>query len=226
MARRVLLSWSSGKDAAWALHVLRQQPDIEVVGLLTTFNEAVDRVSMHGVRRALVAAQSEAAGVPLWPVLLPWPCSNADYEERMAQVLARARREGITHVAFGDLYLDDVREYRVRQMAGSGVEPLFPLWGCEKRAARLAAEMVAAGLRAVVTCLDPAKVPEAFLGRTYDADFLRELPAGIDPCGERGEFHTYCFAGPMFAREIPVSLGEVVRRDGLCYIDLTLSPAR
>lgn len=222
--RRVLLSWSSGKDAAWALHVLRQQPDTEVVGLLTTFNEVVDRVSMHAVRRSLVEAQAEAANAPLWPIPLPWPCSNEEYERRMAEVIRRARDEGITHVAFGDLFVEDIREYRIRQMAGTGVEPLFPLWASEDRSPLLAREMLDAGLRAVVTCIDPKQVPERLIGRQYDAGFLSELPAGVDPCGERGEFHTFCFAGPMFDRDITVEVGQVVHRDGFCYVDV--APAR
>jgi len=220
MPRRVLLSWSSGKDCAWTLHVLRQQPDVEVVGLLTTFNEAFDRVAMHAVRRGLVEAQAAAVGVPLWAVDLPWPCSNAEYEERMAAVIGRAREAGITHVAFGDLFLEDVRDYRVRQMSGTGIEPLFPLWRSAADTADLAREMLDAGLRAVLTCVDPRQLPEAFVGRRYDAALLAELPAGVDPCGERGEFHTFCYGGPMFGAEIAVQVGEVVSRDGFCFADV------
>jgi uncharacterized protein (TIGR00290 family) len=220
--RRVLLSWSSGKDSAWTLHVLRQRGDIEVVGLLTTFNEVADRVAMHAVRRAVVEAQAVAAGVPLWPVFLPWPCSNEEYEKRMAVAIDRAREEGVTHVAFGDLFLEDVRDYRVRQLAGSGLEPLFPLWGSAAGTPDLARRMLSGGLRAVVTCVDPRQLAAAFVGRTYDATFLAELPPGVDPCGERGEFHTCCVAGPMFAGEIGVHAGEIVHRDGFCFADLIL----
>lgn len=220
MPRRVLLSWSSGKDSAWTLHVLRQQRDIEIVGLLTTFNEATDRVAMHAVRRALIETQAAAAGLPLWPVFLPWPCSNVEYEQRMLAVIRRAREEGIAHMAFGDLYLEDVREYRIRQLSGTGVEPLFPLWASPADTWDLARRMQANGLRAVVTCVDPAQLPESFIGREFDADFLADLPAGVDPCGERGEFHTFCFAGPMFASGIEVQAGEKVSRDGFCFIDL------
>ncbi len=222
MSRRVLLSWSSGKDSAWTLHVLRQQPDVEVVGLLTTFNEAADRVAMHAVRRCLVEAQAAAAGLPLWAVHLPRPCSNVAYEERMAVVIGRAREEGVTHVAFGDLFLEDVRDYRIRQLSGTGVEPLFPLWCSAADTPALAQRMLAAGLRAVLTCVDPKQLPEPFVGRQYDTALLAELPVGVDPCGERGEFHTFCFAGPMFASGIVVQVGETVSRDGFCFADVVL----
>lgn len=216
----VLLSWSSGKDSAWTLHVLRQHPDLEVVGLLTTFNEVADRVAMHAVRRRLVEAQAAAAKLPLWPVPLPSPCSNADYETRMRAVIARAREEGITHVAFGDLFLQDVREYRVRMLSDSGVEPLFPLWCSAGQTPALARTMLRGGLRAVLTCVDPRHLQESFAGRAFDAALLAELPPDVDPCGERGEFHTFCFAGPMFDREIGVQVGETISRDGFCFTDL------
>ena len=220
---RVLLSWSSGKDSAWTLHVLRQQ-DVDVVGLLTTFNEAAGRVSMHAVREALVEAQADAAGLPLWPVNLPWPCSNDDYERRMRAVVARAREEGITHMAFGDLFLEDIRDYRIRQLSGTGIEPVFPLWCSPAETAGLARQFLDGGVRAVLTCVDPRQLPGSFVGRSYDADLLADLPAGVDPCGERGEFHTFCFAGPMFVSEIGVRVGEPVSRDGFCFIDLLPSP--
>ena len=223
MSRRVLLSWSSGKDSAWTLHVLRQQRDVEIVGLLTTFNEAAGRVAMHAVRRALVEAQASAAGLPLWPVLLPWPCSNAEYEQRMSAVIGRTREEGITHVGFGDLFLEDVRDYRIRQLSGTGVEPLFPLWGSPADTPGLARRMLDGGLRAVLTCVDPKQLPESFAGRPYDAALLADLPPGVDACGERGEFHTFCFAGPMFASEIAVQVGETLPRDGFCFTDLVPS---
>jgi uncharacterized protein (TIGR00290 family) len=216
---RVLLSWSSGKDSAWSLHVLRSQ-GIDVVGLLTTFNEAVDRVSMHAVRRALVEAQASAAGLPLWPVPLPWPCANEDYEQRMRGAITRARADGITHIAFGDLFLEDIRAYRVRQLAGSDIEPMFPLWCSAAETPALARRFVEGGLRAVITCVDPRQMPERFAGRHYDAALLAELPPEVDPCGERGEFHTFCCAGPMFAGEIAVQVGEAVTRDGFRFVDL------
>lgn len=220
--KRVLLSWSSGKDSAWALHILRQQADVELVGLLTTFNEAASRVAMHAVRRELVEAQAATAGLPLWPILLPWPCSNGVYEARMGEAIERARREGITHIAFGDLFLEDIRAYRERQLAGTGIEPLFPLWGTPADTPALAREMLAAGLRAVLTCVDPKHLDGRFVGRWFDADFLADLPPGIDPCGERGEFHTFCCAGPMFAAPIPMRVGEATLRDGFWFADLVL----
>jgi diphthamide synthase (EF-2-diphthine--ammonia ligase) len=219
MPPRVLLSWSSGKDSAWALQVLRAH-GAEVAGLLTTFNEAADRVAMHGVRRPLVEAQARSAGLPLWPVRLPWPCTNAVYEERMRAALARARAAGVTHVAFGDLFLEDIRDYRLRLLAGTGLEPLFPLWCTPAETPALARRMIAAGVRAVLACVDPRQLAPAFAGRRYDAALLAELPPGVDPCAERGEFHTFCYAGPMFSAEIPVDVGGHVTRDGFCFADL------
>jgi len=217
--RRTLLSWSSGKDSAWALHVLRSRGDVEVVGLVTTLNQAAGRVAMHAVREALLERQAAAAALPLWKVPLPWPCSNEQYEAAMGELLERARGEGIEAMAFGDLHLADVRAYRERQLAGTGLEPLFPIWGLPTD--RLALEMVAAGLRAVVTCVDPRQLDPAFAGRVFDAAFLDDLPAGVDPCGERGEFHTFCVAGPSFCEEIPVTPGPILEREGFVYADLT-----
>ncbi|HZP93854.1 MAG TPA: ATP-binding protein [Burkholderiales bacterium] len=219
-SHRALLSWSSGKDSAWALHVLRRQPDIEVVGLLTTFNEAADRVAMHAVRRELVEAQAAAAGLPLWSVPLPYPCSNAEYEERMRAAVTRARSQDITHAAFGDLFLKDIRDYRIRMLSNTGIEPLFPLWCSPADTPALARRMLSAGLRAVITCVDPKQLPESFAGRAFDETLLSDLPATVDPCGERGEFHTFCFAGPMFAREVPIRIGETLTRDGFCFTDV------
>jgi uncharacterized protein (TIGR00290 family) len=221
MMKRVLLSWSSGKDSAWTLHVLRQDLGVAVVGLLTTFNEAADRVAMHAVRRVLAEAQARAAGLPLWPVMLPWPCSNDVYEARMGEAVERARHEGVTHIAFGDLFLEDIRAYRERKLAGTGIDPLFPVWTTERETPRLARQMLAAGLRAVLTCVDPKQLDARFVGRSFDAEFLSELPAGVDPCGERGEFHTFCSAGPMFARPIPVLVQESSLRDGFWFADVT-----
>src|SRR5262245_29465094 len=191
MSDRVLLSWSSGKDSAWTLHVLRQS-GVNVVALLTTFNESADRVAMHAVRRELVEAQADAAGLPLWPVMLPWPCPNGAYEEAFRRVVANARRRGVTRVAFGDLFLQDIRDYRVRLLNGTGVEPMFPLWGTPADTPGLARRMLAGGLRAVLTCVDLQALDGRFAGRGFDADLLAEFPAGVDPCGENGEFHTFC----------------------------------
>lgn len=215
--KRVLLSWSSGKDSAWTLHVLRQQTEIEVVGLLTTLNTEFQRVAMHGVRRSVLEAQANAAKVPLWIVPLPWPCSNDVYERRMAEVCARAAREGVEAIAFGDLFLRDVRAYREKQLSGTGLEPLFPLW--EIPTDQLARTMIAGGLRAKLTCVDPKQLPASFAGHDFDEALLRELPASVDPCGERGEFHTCVYAGPMFAEPIPLEAGEIVEREGFLYAD-------
>jgi len=216
--KRVLLSWSSGKDSAWALHMLRQQPELQVVALLTTFNSAADRVAMHAVRRTLVKLQAERTGIPLWEVELPWPCSNDDYECRMRAVVERAVAEGVDAVAFGDLFLEDIRAYRVRQLAGTGLEPLFPVWGIPTE--ELARQMIAAGLRAKLTCVDPAKLDASFAGREFDAALLRELPEGIDPCGENGEFHSFVYEAPVFSLPIAVRTGEVVTRDNFVFADV------
>jgi uncharacterized protein (TIGR00290 family) len=220
MKPRALLSWSSGKDSAWALHVLRQRQDVEVVGLVTTFNEAFGRVAMHGVRRELVQAQAEAAGLPLWPVPLPWPCSNEEYEARMRLLLGRAKSVGVTTMAFGDLYLEEIRAYRERQLCGTGIVPLFPVWGTPADTPAMARAMIASGLRATLTCVDPRRLPASFAGRDFDAELLAELPPGFDPCGENGEFHTFCYAGPMFHRPVAVRKGDVVERDGFVFADL------
>jgi uncharacterized protein (TIGR00290 family) len=215
---RALLAWSSGKDSAWALHVLREAGEVEVVGLLTTLNEAYDRVAMHAVRAALLRAQADAAGLPLTTVPLPWPCSNEQYEAAMSRALADARRAGVAVVAFGDLFLEDVRRYREERMAGTGLAPIFPLWG--QPTAALARTMIAGGLRARLTCVDPRQLAPAFAGREFDEALLAELPASVDPCGERGEFHSFAHAGPMFRHPIAVSGGEVVERDGFVFADL------
>ncbi len=220
---QVFLSWSSGKDSAWALHVLRKQPDLEVVGLLTTFNEVFDRVAMHAVRRELVEVQAAAAGVPLIPVMLPYPCTNEVYEERMKVAIAEAKTESVTHIAFGDLFLQDIREYRIRLLDGTGVEPLFPIWTTSEDTPDLARQMLNAGLRVVLTCVDPKQLSEKFVGREFDADLLANFPAGVDPCGERGEFHTFCYRCPEFKSEITVTVGDTLMRDGFWFADLQLA---
>ena len=215
---RTLLSWSTGKDSAWALHVLCQQAGVDVVGLVTTINAAFDRVAMHGVRRALVEAQAEAAGLPLHVLAIPHPCPNAEYERIMGAFVVRQVAEGIGAMAFGDLFLEDIRRYREAKLAGTGLTPLFPLWGIET--GQLARTMIDGGLEAHVACLDPAKLPARFAGRRYDAALLAELPAGVDPCAENGEFHTFASAGPMFRTPIAVDVGETVTRDGFVFCDL------
>ena len=219
---KALLAWSSGKDSAWSLQVLRAEGEVEVVGLLTTINEAFDRVAMHAVRTELLRAQANAADLPLRPVMIPWPCSNAEYEAAMAAAMARARADGITHVAFGDLFLEDIRRYREERLAPTGITPLFPIWGTPTDA--LAQRMVTGGLRARLTCVDPKSLDARFAGREFDAALLAELPPSVDPCGERGEFHTFTYDGPMFRRPVPIRAGEVVTRDGFVFADLLPSP--
>lgn len=220
MSKKVLLSWSSGKDSCWALRLLRAQPDIEVVALLTTFNSAFDRVAMHAVRRSLVEAQAQRIGLPLWPVELPWSCSNQNYEDLIRPVCSRAIAEGITAVAFGDLFLQDIRAYRERQLLGTGLEPLFPLWQLPTR--ELADEMIAAGVKAVLTCVDPSKLNASYAGRSFDHALLEALPESIDPCGENGEFHTFVYDAPIFRSPIPIATGDVVERDGFVFADVKI----
>ncbi|MDF3064577.1 MAG: hypothetical protein K0R38_178 [Polyangiaceae bacterium] len=213
-----MLSWSSGKDSAWTLQVLRQQQALDVVGLLTTVNEQFDRVAMHAVRSELLRAQAEAAELPLLEVKIPWPCSNEQYEAAMTTALAEVKARGVSVMAFGDLFLEDIRAYRVEKLEGTGVRPEFPLWG--KPTAELAREMIEGGLQARLTCVDPRVMPRELCGRAFDEALLRELPADVDPCGERGEFHSFVHAGPMFRRPILIRPGEVVERDGFVFADL------
>ena len=221
---RILLSWSSGKDSAWALHVLRQSTRFEVCGLLTTVNEKHRRVAMHGVRDDLLRAQAASVGLPLYTVALPHACSNDVYERCVAEALEDARDRGITGVAFGDLFLEDVRQYRERQVDALGLRAHFPLWGMETGA--LANEMVRSGMRAVLTCVDPTACPREFAGRDFDLDFLATLPAAVDACGENGEFHTFAYAGPAFSKPIRFDRGKVVERDGFVFADLLLAEGR
>jgi uncharacterized protein (TIGR00290 family) len=216
-ADKILLSWSSGKDSAWTLHELRRG-GCDVVGLVTTINDAFDRVAMHAVPTPLLERQAAAAGLPLWKVPLPHPCSNADYEAAMRALVERARSAGVTQMAFGDLFLEDIRAYRERQLADTGLTPIFPLW--QRPTPALAAEMITVGVEAVLTCIDPRALPRRFAGREFDAALLADLPSGVDPCGERGEFHTFVHAGPMFAARIPVAVGAIVERDDFVFADL------
>ena len=217
---KVLLAWSTGKDSAWTLHVLRRQGEVEVVGLLTTLNQHFNRVAMHSTRRELTEAQAAAAGFPLWPVYIPWPCPNEAYEAAMGAAMAAARAQGITHVAFGDLFLEDIRKYRIEKLRGSGIDPLFPVWSSKAGTPKLAREMLAAGLRAVITCVDPKQCDPKFAGRIFEPKLLDEFPPSVDSCGENGEFHTFCFAGPMFEKPLNVKVGEVVQRDGFVFADV------
>jgi len=215
---RTLLSWSSGKDSAWSLHTLRSDRRYEVVGLVTTINAAADRVAMHAVRTELLRAQARAANLPLWELLIPSLCSNERYELVMRGAIARAEAETIECFAFGDLFLEDIRAYRERQLADTKLTPIFPLWGRDTR--ELASEMIAGGLAARITCVDPRLLPASFAGREFDESLLNDLPAGIDPCGERGEFHTFAYRGPMFASPLSIAGGMVVERDGFVFADL------
>jgi uncharacterized protein (TIGR00290 family) len=216
-----LLSWSTGKDSAWSLHLLRQQREYEIVGLLTTFNRVANRVAMHGVRRQLAEAQAQAVNVPLWAVDLPSPCSYDEYESIMRAVCKDAVQDGIEFIAFGDLFLRDIREYREKQLRGSGLTPIFPVWDIPTD--QLAQRMIDSGLKSKLTCIDAKKLPADFAGREFDRQLLADLPPGADPCGENGEFHSFVYAGPMFRTELPVQLGETVTRDGFVFADLTLA---
>jgi uncharacterized protein (TIGR00290 family) len=212
------LAWSSGKDSAWALHTVRQSGEFEIVALLTTVNRTHERVAMHAVRESLLEIQAAAAGLPLVKVPIPSPCSNETYERAMGEAMARAHTEGVLHICFGDLFLEEIRAYREKQLASCGMMPVFPVWGRQTR--RLADEMLEAGLSAYLTCVDPRKLDRAFAGRRFDAELLDDLPEGIDPCGENGEFHTFANAGPMFSKEIPVAVGDIVEREGFVFADL------
>lgn len=216
--KRILVSWSSGKDSAWCLHMLRQRGEYQIAGLLTTFNQKANRVAMHAVRRELVEKQAAATGLSLWAVPLPWPCSNEEYEALMAQTCAKAIAEGIEGIAFGDLFLEEVRSYRERQLKETRLEPIFPLWGLPTR--ELAKEMIASGLQAKLICVDTHQLDARFLGREFDDKLLADLPPEVDPCGEKGEFHSFVYAGPMLTAEIPVLLGETVVRDQFVLADL------
>jgi uncharacterized protein (TIGR00290 family) len=215
---KALLSWSSGKDSAWALHVLRERAEVEVVGLVTTINETHDRVAMHAVRRTLLEAQASAAGLPLWPVTIPSPCDNEQYDAAMTALVDRARAAGVEQMAFGDLFLEDIRAYRESRLRGTGIEPLFPLW--QTSTGELARSMLRQGVVAHLTCVDPKRLEPRFAGRQFSDEFLQELPEGVDPCGENGEFHTFVSAGPMLGRVIDIEVGPVVERDGFVFCDV------
>lgn len=222
--KRTLISWSSGKDSAWTLHKIRQSGEYEIAGLLTTMNAAFDRVAMHGTRRELLQAQADAAGVPLRTIPLPWPCSNEQYEAAMREACVQAVADGIEVIAFGDLFLEDVRRYREEKLTGTGLTPVFPLWGMPTDA--LVREMIEGGLRARIVCVDPKKVSKEFAGRDLDEGVLSAMSAEIDPCAERGEFHTVAYAGPMFRYAIPIESGEVVERDGFIFADVKVRSAQ
>jgi len=214
------LSWSSGKDSAWSLHLLRQSSEYQLTGLITTVNAAFDRVAMHSTRRAVLEAQAASLGLPLHIVELPWPCSNEIYEARMAAACAQAYAAGVRAMAFGDLFLEDIRAYRIEKLAGTGIEPIFPVWQIPTD--QLARTLIEAGVKTRIVCVDPRKLPAEFAGRDFDEQLLHDLPNGIDPCGENGEFHTCVYDGPMFRWPIPIQSGEVVHRDGFVFADIEL----
>jgi uncharacterized protein (TIGR00290 family) len=217
---QAFVSWSSGKDSAFALHEARGA-GLEIVGILTTVNDVYARVAMHGVRDELLDRQIQALGLPALKVRIPSPCPNEVYEARMSEACARIKADGVRHIVFGDLFLEDIRAYRVEKLSASGIEPLFPLW--QRDTTALARQMIASGLKAYISCLDPRRMPRALAGRAFDEALLRELPAAVDPCGENGEFHTVVTAGPMFSRPIPVVIGETIERDGFLFTDFRLA---
>jgi uncharacterized protein (TIGR00290 family) len=218
---KALISWSSGKDSAFALHEIRRTSEFDVVGALTTVTETFDRVSIHGVRREILQAQLDAAGLPPRIVPIPYPCPNAIYEARIGEAVARATQDGISHIIFGDLFLADIRAYREQKLAGTGITPVFPLW--QRPTLPLAQAMISSGLEAYIATVDLQKLPAEFAGRKFDLQLLADLPGGVDPCGENGEFHTCVVAGPMFSRSLPVAVGERVERDGYGYCDLVMT---
>jgi uncharacterized protein (TIGR00290 family) len=218
MKKKTLLSWSSGKDSAWALHVLQQQQDIEVVGLFCTFNEKYKRGAMHAVRTELIVQQAEKTGIPLHLIPIPDPCSDVDYKTVMGSFIEKVQSQEVDCIAFGDLFLEDVRSYREDNLAGTGITPIFPLWGMPTD--ELSHQMINSGLRAIITCIDPQKLPENFSGHEYDSTFLEQIPDSIDPCGEKGEFHSFAYDGPMFKDKVNICKGETVNRDGFVFTDL------
>jgi uncharacterized protein (TIGR00290 family) len=218
---RALISWSTGKDSAFALHQVRLAGEFDVVAALTTVTEAFDRVSIHGVRQEILRAQCEAAELPLRVVPIPYPCPNETYETRMGEAVARAVAEGITHIIFGDLFLAEIKAYREQKLAGTGLTPLFPLW--QRPTLPLAHAMIESGMEAYLATVDLSKLPAEFAGRKFDLQLLADLPDGIDPCGENGEFHTCLVAAPIFSHRIPVAIGERVERDGYGYCDLVVA---
>ena len=218
MLKRALIGWSSGKDSAWSLHALRRDPDVEVAGLFTTVNRGDERVAVHAVRDELLCAQAQALALPVRRIPIPHPCPNETYETAMAALVVAAKQDGVTHLAFGDLFLEDIRRYRERIFAGAGVELLFPVWGLDTRL--LAEEMTASGVRAFIVCVDTRRAPREWAGQVFDSQFVKRIPAGIDPCGENGEFHTFAFDGPMFRHPVGARLGGIAERDGFVYADL------
>ncbi|RMF95412.1 MAG: adenine nucleotide alpha hydrolase [Candidatus Schekmanbacteria bacterium] len=219
MKRRTLLSWSSGKDSAWALYKLQQDPEIDLVGIFSTVNKKFNRIAMHGVKVELLYLQAECIGLPLQLIEIPYPCSNEEYEEKMARFVEKSKQNKIDCFAFGDLFLEDIRKYREEKLKGTGIAPIFPIWGIPTD--KLSEEMINKGLKAVITCVDPKQISETFIGRSYDKSFLNNIPKDIDPCGENGEFHSFAYGGPMFEKDMKISVGKIVRRDGFVFVDVS-----
>lgn len=218
MKKRILLSWSSGKDSAWALHVLRRKPDVEVVGLFCTINQEFERVVMHAVRIELIKQQAQNIDLPIQLIPIPHPCGDNVYGTIMKNFVEQAKQRGIECFAFGDIFLEDVRGYREANLADTGITPIFPLWGMPTK--KLSVEMVSGGLRAIITCVDPKHLSTDFAGQEYGESFLERIPANVDPCGENGEFHSFAFAGPMFKKPVNIAIGETVARSGFIFTDL------
>jgi uncharacterized protein (TIGR00290 family) len=218
MSHKTWISWSSGKDSAFALNELRKQGQYEITGLLTTVNETFERVAMHSVRETLLIRQAEELGLPLHRIKIPHPCSNEIYEKQMHKAILEAKKQGVTHMMFGDLFLEDIRQYRERMLEPNGITPIFPIW--QRPTNVLAQEMIASGFKAVVTCIDPKQLPASFAGRRFDQTFLNDLPKEVDPCGERGEFHTFVYAGPVFQNPINIKVGEIIEREGFIFTDI------
>lgn len=216
--RKTLVSWSTGKDSAWALHVLQNDPSIDVVGLVCTTNEKFDRVAVHGVRIELLKQQAESANLPLYTIPIPYPCNNDEYVSAMKSFISDAKKQGVEHLAFGDLFLRDVRSYRENLLKETGITPLFPIWGCSTK--MLSKQMISSGLKAIITCINPKQIAKEFVGREFNESFLNDIPENVDPCGENGEFHSFAFEGPMFQNPIKVILGETVFRDDVYFADL------
>jgi uncharacterized protein (TIGR00290 family) len=216
--KKTMLSWSSGKDSAWALHVMREDPEIVVDGLFCTINQEFDRVAMHAVRVALLQKQADSVGLHIQLIPIPYPCSDAEYAKIMNEFVRREKERGVEYFAFGDLFLEDIRAYREKSLSGTGIAPMFPLWGTDTRV--LSAAMLESGLRAQITCVDPSQLAPEFSGREYDSSFLSDIPPGVDPCGENGEFHSFAFDGPMFGNAINIKVGETTNRDKFVFTDL------
>ncbi|WP_024544883.1 ATP-binding domain-containing protein [Picosynechococcus sp. NKBG15041c] len=223
MKKKILMSWSSGKDSAWALYTLQQNPDFEVVGLFCTINKEFDRISMHGVRIELLQKQAESLDLPLEIIEIPYPCRNIEYEKIMGDFVERVKSNGVEYFAFGDLFLEDVRNYREEKLKGSGIQPIFPIWGIPTE--KISREMVKNGLKTITICVDSKRIPDKFLGKIFDDNFLDALPETIDPCGENGEFHTFVYDAPMFKKPIEITIGERFARENFVYVDILLATA-